>query len=157
MVGERNHCQFVTAGMEVEIQILEQSTYIINAVQGNYQAQIWRQFGATDPDGNYVWFNVANAEGTLALNMARNVDPTIDSALNAQRATTDLAPRKQAWDAIQAQQSIDLPYLWLSHLRWALAAGNTVRGLDGGTLPDGTPRVGLTGGVIAVTQMWFEN
>ena len=149
--------QFQAAGMEVDIQTLEQSTYILNAVQGNYVAQIWRQFGAADPDSNYVWFNGANATGPLALNMARNIDPTIDAALDAQRATTDFAPRKQAWDTIQARQSIDLPYLWLSHLRWALAAANNVRGLDGGKLPNGSASAGLVNGVLRVTAMWFEN
>jgi peptide/nickel transport system substrate-binding protein len=148
--------QFQAAGMQVEVQILEQSTYILNAIQGNYTAQIWRQFGAADPDGNYVWFNGANASGALTLNMARNNDPTIDAALDAQRATTDVAPRQQAWNTIQKQQAIDLPYLWLSHLRWAIAAGNDVRGLDGGTLPDGSQSAGLINGVLRVTSMWFD-
>ncbi|MEI7592139.1 MAG: ABC transporter substrate-binding protein [Actinomycetes bacterium] len=149
--------QFQAAGMQVEIQSLEQSTYILNAVQGNYQAQIWRQFGAIDPDTNFVWFNGSNASGPLALNMARNVDPVLDTALDRQRVSTDFVIRKQAWDTIQARQSIDLPYLWLSHVRWALAAGNNVRGLEGSLLPNGKIAAGFLGGVLPVTQIWFEN
>jgi 4-phytase/acid phosphatase/peptide/nickel transport system substrate-binding protein len=146
-----------SAGMDVTIQGFEQSAFIANAVTGKYTAQIWRQFGAQDPDGNYVWFAGANATGALTLNMARNVDPKIDTALNAQRATPDENARKEAWATIQQQQTADLPYLWLSHVRWALAASNSVRGLDGGTLPDGSPSMGFNQGVIRVTQMWMDN
>ena len=38
-----------------------------------------------------------------------------------------------------------------------LAASNSVRGLDGGTLPDGSPSMGFNQGVIRVTQMWMDN
>ncbi len=89
------------AGMDVTIQGFEQSAFIANAVTGKYAVQIWRQFGSQDPDPNYVWFYGANATGPLALNMARNADPQIDTALNAQRATDDENARKQAWATIQ--------------------------------------------------------
>ena len=145
------------AGMNVTIQGFEQSAFIANAVTGKFTVQIWRQFGAQDPDGNYVWFYGPNATGALTLNMARNNDPQIDTALNAQRATPDENARKQAWATIQQRQTDDLPYLWLSHVRWALAASNNVRGLDGGTLPDGSPSMGFNQGVIRVTQMWMDN
>lgn len=144
------------AGMDVTIQGFEQSAFIANAVTGKFTAQIWRQFGAQDPDGNYVWFAGANATGALTLNMARNVDPQLDTALNAQRATPDETARKEAWATIQQRQTADLPYLWLTHVRWALGASNNVRGLDGGTLPDGSPSMGFNQGVIRVTQMWMD-
>ena len=145
-----------TAGMNVTIQGFEQSAFIANAVTGKFTAQIWRQFGAQDPDSNYTWFYGANAVGALTLNMARLQNPKIDSALNAQRATPDDNARKEAWATIQQQQTADLPYLWLSHVRWALAASNNVRGLEGGTLPDGSPSMGFNQGVIRVTQMWMD-
>ena len=144
------------AGITTTIQGFEQSAFIANAVTGKFTAQIWRQFGAQDPDANYTWFYGPNAVGGLTLNMARLQDPTIDTALNAQRATPDDNTRKQAWATIQQQQTNDLPYLWLSHVRWALAAGNNVRGLDGGTLPDGSASMGFNQGVIRVTQMWMD-
>ena len=144
------------AGMSVTIQGFEQSAFIANAVTGKFTAQIWRQFGAQDPDANYTWFYGANATGALTLNMARLQDPQIDTALNAQRATPDENARKQAWATVQQQQTNNLPYLWLSHVRWALAASNNVRGLDGGTLPDGSPSMGFNQGVIRVTQMWMD-
>ena len=148
--------QFQAAGMDVTVKNLEQSAYITNAVTGNYTAQMWRQFGAPDPDGNYVWFIGSNATQALALNMARNQDPELDAALNTQRGSSDLATRQAAWATIQQRQTADLPYLWLSRQPWVMAAGNSVRGLDGGTLPDGTQSAGLVGGVMRLTQFWFE-
>jgi peptide/nickel transport system substrate-binding protein len=148
--------QFQDVGMEVTVKNLEQSAYITNAVTGAYSAQMWRQFGIPDPDSNYVWFIGANATQTLALNMARNQDPALDAALNTQRASNDQAARQTAWATIQQRQTADLPYLWLSRQPWVMAAGNTVMGLDGGTMPDGTPSAGLIGGVMRLTQMWFQ-
>jgi peptide/nickel transport system substrate-binding protein len=148
--------QFTDVGMEVSVKNLEQSAYITNAVTGAYTAQLWRQFGIPDPDANYVWFIGANAAPPLSLNMARNVDPALDAALNAQRASNNEATRQAAWATIQQRQTADLPYLWLSRQPWVLAADNTVMGLDGGTMPDGTPSAGLIGGVMRVTEMWFQ-
>src|SRR5262249_5590019 len=129
-----------------------------NAVSGNYQAQVWRQFGAADPDLNYVWWIGANAAGPLALNMARNVDQQTDDALNAGRATTDFDKRKAAYAKVQQRQTDLLPYLGLSHRRWTLGAANNVRGLQGMPLPDNEGQsAGLVGGVIPVTAMWLDN
>ncbi len=148
--------QFKEVGMDVRVKNLEQSAYITNAVTGNYTAQMWRQFGTPDPDSNYVWFVGANAVQPLALNMARNQDPALDAALNTQRSSNDLATRQAAWATIQQRQTADLPYLWLSRQPWVMGAGNTVMGLDGGTMPDGTPSAGLIGGVMRLTEMWFQ-
>ena len=142
--------------MDVSVKNLEQSAYITNAVTGNYTAQVWRQFGTPDPDSNYVWFIGANAVQPLALNMARNQDAALDTALNAQRGSNDLATRQAAWATIQQRQTADLPYLWLSRQPWVMGAGNTVMGLDGGTMPDGSPSAGLIGGVMRLTEMWFQ-
>ena len=74
---------FQQAGMKVQINIVAQSTIINDALAGTYQATLWRQFGAVDPDLNYVWWTSQLATGSLALNMARNVDPRIQSSLLA--------------------------------------------------------------------------
>jgi len=148
---------FNDVGMEVSVKQLEQASYITNAVTGDYTAQMWRQFGAPDPDGDYVWFIGANATQSLALNMARNQDPELDAALNTQRASKDLATRQAAWKTIQERQTADLPYLWLSHQPWVMAADNSIRGLDGGTMPDGTQSAGLIGGVMRLTEMWRDS
>jgi ABC-type transport system substrate-binding protein len=88
--------------------------------------------------------------------MARNKDPEIDAALKDGRSTTDETKRKADYAKIQQRQTQLLPYLWLNHLRWTLAATNNVRGLQGMPLPGGGTSSGLVGGVIPVTAMWLD-
>ncbi len=89
------------AGMTVNINIIAQATIINNALAGTYQATLWRQFGAVDPDLNYVWWTTQLASGPLALNMARNVDPRIQTALVAGRTTDVKADRIKEYQADQ--------------------------------------------------------
>jgi ABC-type transport system substrate-binding protein len=88
--------------------------------------------------------------------MARNQDPVLDQALNDGRATIDLAPRKKAYDTVVQRQTADLPYIWLSHSRWVMAADNKLRGIQGYPLPDGGMSAGLVSGINPVTGMWLD-
>jgi peptide/nickel transport system substrate-binding protein len=145
------------AGMKVTIQSFDEQSFIGNAITGKYQAQIWRQFGAADPDTNYQWWIGANATGPLTLNMSRNTDPIIDQALKDGRSTINFDTRKRAYDTVIDQQTKDLNYIWLDHSRWALGADNKLRGIQGSPLPDGSPSAALVSGVAPVTGMWFDN
>jgi ABC-type transport system substrate-binding protein len=145
------------AGMNVTVKSVDQATLINLAVAGDFQVQVWRQFGAADPDINWVWWIGANAGPGIALNFARFANTDLDNALNDGRATTDFDKRKAAYAKVQQIQNANLPYLWLSHLRWTAGATNNVRGLQGQPLPDGGQSAGLVGGVLPITAMWLEN
>lgn len=147
---------WAAAGMDVKLSTTEQTTLIQNALTGQYQAQVWRQFGAQDPDGDYVWFASANADGPLALNMARNRDPQVDAALSKGRGSPDEATRKQAYTDLQKRFTADLPYIYLSHTPWAVVADLSVRDVAKQTLPDGTKSAGVLSGVHRLTQVWLE-
>ena len=71
-------------------------------------------------------------------------------------STTDVEVRKQAYNKVQERLTADLPYIWLGHTRWTLGASNSLRGVQGQTLPDGSQGAGLVGGVISVTSMWID-
>ena len=151
------------AGMVVKLKATNQAQFISDAVLGNYQANLWRQFGSIDPDTEYLWWTSANAgtspQGGLTLNIARNKDPQVDAALNKGRESTDEAVRKQAYATIQQRFGVDVPYVWLQHVIWVIVANNSMRGLTNGPLPDGEPSLpigggGDFGGVIRWTQMW---
>ena len=86
---------FQTAGMQVNINIIAQATIINNALAGTYQATLWRQFGAVDPDLNYVWWSTTTVGPPPPLNMARNSDPRIQTALQAGRITNEKADRSR--------------------------------------------------------------
>ena len=147
-----------TAGMNVTIQGFEQSAFIANAVTGKFTAQIWRQFGAQDPDGNYVWF--------YGRQRHRRPDaehgPQQRSA-DRHRARTRSGPRPTRTPARRhgpPSSSARPPTSRTCGCRTCVGrwrASNNVRGLDGGTLPDGSPSMGFNQGVIRVTQMWMDS
>jgi peptide/nickel transport system substrate-binding protein len=148
--------QWKEAGITATIDSVEQTTLITSAVTGDYQASIWRQFGSPDPDGDSTFWNGANSQPPIALNMTGNQDPVLDAALLVGRSSAKPEERELAYVTVQQRFAADLPYIWLSHAAWVLAAGDDLRGIDGGTLPDGSPSAALISGVARVSGMWFE-
>jgi len=148
--------QWEQCGVTVNTTTSEQSKFVADAVTGNYQANLWRQFAASDPDGDYVWWTGKNAVGPLTLNMARLQDAQIDAALNKARASGDQAVRSQAYADLVKRQSQLVPYIWLAHTQWALGAANNVRNIVNQTLPDGQPALPFQRGEVRLTQTWVE-
>ena len=147
------------AGVQVELTSMDQPKLINNALSGDYEATIWAQFGAPDPDADQVWWNGANAgaNGGLALNMARNQDPVLDAALYVGRTSPNADERKLAYITVQEQLAKDIPYVWLNHNTWIVAAQNTIRGFQGSTLPDGSAGANTISGIERLTEVWFES
>ncbi|MFI5041044.1 MAG: ABC transporter substrate-binding protein [Acidimicrobiales bacterium] len=145
------------AGIKVTIKQVEQSQFILYALQGNYNAYLWRQFGEPDPDGDYVWWSSATAapEGALSLNFARNKNPKIDADLQTGRTSADTATRKAAYQDIATQFGTDVPYVWLNEALWQIAAKKSVHGILDWTLPDGSKGVDHTiGGFFLMSHVW---
>jgi peptide/nickel transport system substrate-binding protein len=144
------------AGMKVNINIIAQSTIINNALAGTYQATLWRQFGAVDPDLNYVWWTSQLASGPLALNMARNVDPRIQTALLAGRTTSNKTARTKQYQNVNKYLAEDIPYLWLARDTWAVIANPKVQNFANPTTLTGAKAVAFDEGVIWPTQIWVS-
>jgi len=152
--------QWRQVGIEVDITTVDQSAFISTAVQGEYDANLWRQFGAPDPDSDYVWWHSGGEEGNI-LNFPNMFDDAIDEALERGRQSPDLADRKQAYADFQQRLAEVIPYIWLNHTMWVVAADNNVRDIGNGTLPDGQAAyplggVGTFAGVHRLTQTWIE-
>jgi peptide/nickel transport system substrate-binding protein len=161
-IGELEMCQLLqhqwaAAGMTVKLVTEDEATQVTAAITGNYQASDWRQFGSQDPDGDSVWWNGANTKPPLALNMARNVDPTIDAALYVGRTSHIKQQRQLAYITLARQLAKDLPYIWLSHTIWMVGAANDIRGFDTTTLPSGEKTDPVISGVVPVDQLWLAN
>ena len=145
------------AGITVTIKQVEQSQYILNALESNFQAYDWRQFGEPDPDFDYVWWSslTASPEGALALNGARNKDPQIDADLAIGRSSPDPAKRLAAYQDIARRFAVDVPYLWINETVWQIASKKNIQGILDWTLPDGTPGIDHTvGGIFAMAHVW---
>lgn len=148
--------QWSRCGISVQQNSVEQSKMVSDAVTGQLQAVLWRQFGGDDPDGNYLWWTGKNARGMLALNAARLQDAQIDAALDRARATDDLAVRKEAYAELQRRQTALVPYIWLSHTQWVVGADNSVRNIGNRTLPDGGTARRFGGAVSRLTEVWID-
>ena len=152
------------AGFDITIESNEQASFILDAVTGMYQANLWRQFGAPDPDADFLWWTSTNAgdaaEGGLTLNIARNKSDCVDAAIKKGRETADIEDRKAAYADLQQCFADEQPYIWLDHANWIIVATPQVRGITNGPLPDGQESLpiggaGDFGGVTRLTQTWL--
>ena len=90
-------------GFQVKTNIVQQNDTINNTLAGTYQALGWRQFGAVDPDLNYIfWSTTTVSSGSLSINMARNADPQVEAALLQGRASGQGGARGRLQDGEQA-------------------------------------------------------
>jgi peptide/nickel transport system substrate-binding protein len=144
-------------GFVVKDTIVEQNDLIDNALAGKFEALEWRQFGAVDPDLNYIfWSTTTILAKNLSINMARNVDPTLQAALQQGRATTDPALRAKAYQTVNKRMALDLPYLWLDRAVWSVESTLKVQNWNNPTTPSGSKAYGMIGGSIWPTQIWLS-
>ncbi len=144
-------------GFQVKNTIVEQNDDINQALAGTYQALAWRQFGAVNPDLNYIfWSTTTVSSGSLSINMARNADPQIETALLAGRAATESSVREAAYKTVNKRLAVDLPYLWTDRAVWAVIGNPTVQNFNNPTAPGGQNAFGLIGGSIWPTQIWIS-
>jgi len=89
-------------GFNVTVNEVQQATIISDFVTGNYQAATVYQFGAVNPDLNYVWWSTTTISpvGQIGLNFPRNSDPQIETAMLTGRHTTDKATRVAAYQTV---------------------------------------------------------
>lgn len=154
--------QWSKVGVNVDIKYTEQATYITNALNGKYQANCWAQLGATDPDGDSIWWTSTNANpvGQLALNFMRLKDPEIDQALVTGRTNPDPAARKAAYATVWKRFAALLPYTYLAHGHGAVYWSSKVHGADSATLPDGGKPLqyhGALPGHIILSSIWVTH
>ena len=145
---------FNGAGMKCSINILAQATIINDALAGTYQATLWRQFGAIDPDENYVWFSTTTVGQALSINMAHNSDPRIQTELEAGRTTGNKADRIKHYQKVNQLLAQDIPYLWLARDTWCVVADPSVQNFANPTTPKGSKAIGFSEGVLWPTQIW---
>ncbi len=144
-------------GFQVKTTIVEQNQLINNALAGKYEAAGWRQFGAVDPDLNYIfWSTTTASSGALSINMARNADPAIEQALLTGRSSTQPSVRAAAYKTVNKRLGLDLPYLWLDRAVWAIASKPKVQNFNNPTTPQGQPAYGMIGGSVWPTQIWIS-
>jgi len=131
---------FEEAGVDqVTINSIDQASYILTALLGNFQVFQWRNHTGFDLDNQYIWWDSISAKpvGQLALNFGRIKDPVIDQALDANRGETDPAKKQQYAETINKRFGEQCYDLWTTWNIWGIAHKDAVHGVENFKLPDG--------------------
>jgi peptide/nickel transport system substrate-binding protein len=146
-------------GFKVTLSEVEQATIIDDFVLGKFQAATSYQFGAVNPDLNYVWWSTTTISpiGAIGLNFTRLNDPQIETAMLQGRHATDQATRVTAYKTVNERLAKDLAYLWIEQYAFSQVAQSRVQNLDHGTLPDGAPAYSFDEGIFSPTQVWLAS
>jgi len=157
-VAELVQAMWKKVGISSSITQSEYSTYVAEAALGDFVADGDQQFGANDPDENYVWWSTdtLRPDGEISLNITRNADPRIQAALLKGRESPDLATRQSAYQAIGRYLAEDLPYLWINRSVSAVVATLKVQNFNATTFPDGSPGQGVSGGTFRFSTTWLS-
>lgn len=143
-------------GIDGSIKEIGQGQSAITAIQDDFQAFSWFQFGAPDPDREFVFFH---STGGL-LNWSNLVSADIDEGLEIGRTNTDDDARREGYAQFLQALGDEVPMIWVDHLNGVEAAA-TIPEIHGigvpGYLPDGTPTLPMTdGSFFAWPLVWLE-
>jgi peptide/nickel transport system substrate-binding protein len=138
------------AGMTVEIVTEDQSTLIDRAIEGNFQAQGWRNHPGGDPDLQYNWWKTDSP-----VNFGKFEDPEIDRLLDEGRTTADTDERQQIYEDLNRRFAEQVHNVWLWYTPWTVATAPEIHGVPGEGPTSAEPFPGLATG-HPVTYMWVE-
>jgi ABC-type transport system substrate-binding protein len=127
------------AGIETEIEQVEQVQGIRMAAAKDYQVMLYRWAGGPDPDKNVHQFFHSKA----TVNRTNYSDPEMDRLLDAARGTSDPAARLKLYRQVNNLLARDLPYIFLNYFDNYALASAAVNGM-----------VGVPDGLIRVHQVW---
>jgi peptide/nickel transport system substrate-binding protein len=144
-------------GFDVSVSEVEQAVIIDNFALGRFQAVTSYQFGAVQPDLNYVWWSTTTVSppGTIGLNFARNNDPRIETALLEGRHSSDQATRNTAYQTVNELLAKDLPYLWIRQYLFSEVANERVQNFNNLILPNQMAGYSFDEGTFFPTQIWL--
>jgi peptide/nickel transport system substrate-binding protein len=150
--------QLQAAGMTVTLSPIQQAQIINTALLGTFEAQVWRQFNAVNPDLNYIFWSPTNATTPgFAINMARNTDPAMETALQKGRQSPNQADRIAAYQQVSKLMGQEIPYVWYDRTVWAIGAQPKVENFANPTTPAGGKALAFFGGDIWPTQIWLNS
>lgn len=136
-IGELAKEQAAANGVEVSLNLTDQSTLIANAVTGNFEATGFITFG--DPNIDQIFFSndTIRPPGEISLNFTRLRDDELTDDLHRARATDDTAQQAAAWAAAQERIAQNLNVLFVVRNGVAVIYENNVFGFLDATFPNG--------------------
>jgi ABC-type transport system substrate-binding protein len=123
--------QWAAAGITAKVDKFEQISFLATVFSGKFQIAMFRNFAYINPDSNYIFWSSTQAKGVGvgSINFGQLKDPELDKALDAARSNPDDAKRAELYKDLTPKLNATVPYIWLYHNDWALAAAEKVGGL----------------------------
>lgn len=149
-------------GVDVELNTIEQTALILDAITGQYEATGFAQiFNVPHPDRMYPFLHSSSipADPTsteTSLNFPRYANADIDEALEMARTTDDRDEQMEWYTKLQEALAADTPYLWMVHTKSALITRPDVRSLTTWELPDGSTGKPQLGTNVPLYQIWVD-
>jgi ABC-type transport system substrate-binding protein len=129
--------QAAEAGIEVELQAMEQTQLITRVLTGDYQAAGFILYGSPTFDRAYPFIATPSAPYPgISLNFTRNDNPAIVEAMDAARATDDIDAQIEAYRTVQEELATDLDRIFLVHNVGGIAYTNQTHGFLSTTFPE---------------------
>ncbi len=140
----------------VSFDELVQDTHIQEIALGQYQAALWRQFGAVEPSLDRL-FLICRTIDAISLNFARYCTDERDALIAQAQATADPAERILLWQEVSRQISDAYTYVFLDHTAWDNAFDTSVRGVCDRTSPEGVALRCATTGATWFSSVWIAD
>jgi len=131
--AELLQAQWAAVGIQADLNQAEQATFLADTFGGNFQAAMFRNFAYVNPDSNYIFWHSSYAKepgGFGGINFGQIRSDAIDTALDTARRTPDPEQRVEEYRNVVQAINAELPYIWIYHGVWGLAATDQVGGLS---------------------------
>jgi ABC-type transport system substrate-binding protein len=130
--AELLQAQWSEFGIEASIEPIEQAVFLTDMFFGDFQAAMFRNFAYVNPDSNYIFWHSSNAGGigNGSINFGQIRSAELDRALDTARRSADESVREREFQAAVRAINAEVPYIWLYHNVWGLAAAPKVNGLS---------------------------
>ena len=138
-------------GMEMNIETVEQAVHITEAVEGDYQAKIFRLGEEADPDWMLSYFAPESP-----LNFTNFQSEELLQALGAARQNPDEDERRELYHQAQQIFAEEVPFTLTGHTASVMATDGSVFGVDDWELPDGSTGVGHPESVTRWHSVWLD-
>jgi peptide/nickel transport system substrate-binding protein len=135
--------QWKKAGINTQIQTLDQSARITHTVTGDYEAAYTNNYGYPDPDNQYYFWTSEGLKPppAISINFSHYADPKIDADLTTGRQSGFPNIRRTAYHDLAKQLNAGVTHVWLYYTPFTYIAQKQVQGLNTpqgpGTVPFG--------------------
>jgi peptide/nickel transport system substrate-binding protein len=141
-------------GYQVQLNALEQSVHIQNALAGEFMVNCWRQGGDNDP-----YIDLSNAFGDPEISVQNFTDyhnETVQEILDTLRTEADTEVRAEAIERLGLLFAEDVPNTWTGGNNEFIAVRDALNGVTTWTFPDGTTGNGAHTGITLWGQVWLS-